>query len=200
VRSGWLMSCWAAAVMRSSPHSSSSRVMASEMPSVNAMIPAIRQTIAKVDSGIPVFTLSTWSDALSLVTFPARAATVALGILGALAIMLAVTGIFSVANYTVSRRMREFGIRMALGAQDTQVLRAALGRVGWLLGVVSLAGLLLGIASGKLLAGIVYQATAADPIVVLGAVLTMACLGLLSAAIPARRALHVDPAILLRDE
>ncbi|HEY6768961.1 MAG TPA: ABC transporter permease [Candidatus Sulfotelmatobacter sp.] len=168
--------------------------------SADEMIPAIRQTIAKVDNGIPVFTLSTWSDALSLVTFPARAATVALGILGALAILLAVTGIFSVANYTVSRRMREFGIRMALGAQDTQVLRAALGRVGWLLGVGSLAGLLLGIASGKLLAGIVYQATAADPIVVLGAVLTMACLGLLSAAIPARRALHVDPAILLRDE
>jgi predicted permease len=168
--------------------------------SPSEMIPAVRQAIASVDSGIPIFDLSTWSDALGLVTFPARAATVALGVLGALAIMLAVTGIFGLANYTVSRRMRELGIRVALGAQDTQVLRAALGRIGWLLSIGSFAGLLLGIAASRLLASIVYQAKAADPVVVFGVVLTMACLGLLSATIPARRALHVDPAMLLRDE
>ena len=164
------------------------------------MIPAVRQAIAGVDSGIPVFNISTWSDALSLQTFPARAATVALGILGALAMMLAVTGIFGLANYTVSRRMRELGIRVALGAQNRQVLRTALGRVGWLLGLGSCAGLLLGIGASKLLTSIVYQATAADPLVLFIVALTMATLGLASAAIPARRAMHVDPAILLRDE
>jgi ABC-type antimicrobial peptide transport system permease subunit len=169
-------------------------------PGAAEMIPAVRQAIANVDAGIPVFNLSTWPDALSLVTFPARAATIALGVLGALAIVLAVTGIFGLANYTVSRRMRELGIRVALGAQNNQVLGTALGRIGWLLGVGSGAGLLLGIGASRLLASIVYPATSADPLVILMVVLTMAILGLVSAAIPARRAMRVDPAVLLRDE
>jgi predicted permease len=164
------------------------------------MIAAVRQAIAGVDSGLPVFHVSTWSDALSMVTFPARAATIALGVLGALAMMLAVTGIFGLASYTVSHRMRELGIRVALGAQSKQVLRAALGRTFTLLAAGSVAGLLCGIAASRLLASIVYQATASDPVVILAVTLTMACVGLVSAAIPAQRALHIDPARLLRDE
>ncbi|MGI8771873.1 MAG: ABC transporter permease [Acidobacteriaceae bacterium] len=164
------------------------------------MITAVRQAIAGVDSGLPVFNVSTWPDALSLMTFPARAATIALGVLGALAMMLAVTGIFGLASYTVSNRMRELGIRVALGAQNRQVLRAALGRTFTLLTLGSLVGLLLGIAASRLLASIVYQATASDPLVILAVTLTMACVGLISAAIPAQRALHINPARLLRDE
>lgn len=161
---------------------------------------AVRQAIVGVDSGLPVFNVSTWSDALSVMTFPARAATIALGVLGALAMMLAITGIFGLASYTVSHRMRELGIRVALGAQNRQVLRAALGRTFTLLAAGSVAGLLCGIAASRVLASIVYQATASDPLVILGVTLTMACIGLLSAAIPAQRALHIDPARLLRDE
>jgi predicted permease len=182
-----------------SPNSDTVLLVRSER-SPEEMIPAVRQAIQSVDSEIPVFNLGTWLDALSMVTFPARLATVDLGVLGALAIMLAFTGIFGLASHTVSRRMRELGIRMALGAQNIQVLRAALGRIGWLLGIGSCVGLLLGIAAGRLLASIVYQATAADPLVILEAVLTMAFVGISSAAIPAHRALRVDPALLLRDE
>jgi predicted permease len=164
------------------------------------MIPAIRQAIMQVDRGLPTFSLSTWSEALSLATLPARAATVALGALGGLAMMLAVTGIFGLASYTVSKRMREFGIRVALGAQQGQVLRAALQRVAVLLAAGSIAGLALGIAASKLLASIVYQATASDPLVIVAAVLSMAGIGLISAALPARRAISVEPAQLLHDE
>ena len=164
------------------------------------MIPAIRQAIMQVDRGLPTFSLSTWSEALSLVTLPARAATVALGALGGLAMMLAVTGIFGLASYTVSKRMREFGIRVALGAQQGQVLRAALQRVTVLLAAGSIAGLALGIAASKLLASIVYQATASDPLVIVAVVLSMAGIGLISAALPARRAISVQPAQLLHDE
>jgi predicted permease len=164
------------------------------------MIPAIRQAILQVDSGLPTFSLGTWSEALSLVTLPARAATVALGVLGGWAMMLAVTGIFGLASYTVSKRMREFGIRVALGAQQVQVLRAALQRVAIVLAAGSIAGLALGVAASKLLASIVYQATASDPLVILAAVLSMAGVGLISAALPARRAISVQPARLLRDE
>jgi predicted permease len=161
------------------------------------MAAAMRRAIAQVDSGLPVFTVSSWTDALGMVTFPARAATIALG---ALAVMLAVTGIFGTASYMVSRRMRELGIRVALGAQGRQVLRAALGRMMVLLGIGSGLGLLLGFAATRLMAGIVYQATASDPVVIVAVVLTMAMLGMVSAALPARRALRVDPMVLLRED
>src|SRR5277367_502599 len=164
------------------------------------MIPAVRNAIASVDPALPIFSLTTWTDVLSLVTFPARAATIALGVLGALAMMLAVTGIFGMASYTVSKRMRELGIRVALGAQNKHVLRAALGRVVLLLGIGSVAGLVLGAAASRVLASIVYQASAADPWVIVAVAVTMGLIGLASAAIPAGRALSAEPARLLHDE
>lgn len=164
------------------------------------MIPAIRDAIAGVDPALPVFSLTTWPDVLGLVTFPARAATVALGVLGALAMMLAITGIFGMASYSVSKRMRELGIRVALGAQNRHMLRAALGRAVLLLGIGSGAGLALGMAASRVMASIVYQASAADPWVIVSVVLTMALIGPLSAALPASRALSAEPAQLLHDE
>ncbi len=164
------------------------------------MIPAVRRAIAGVDPKLPVFNVSTWTDGLTMVMFPARAATIALGILGGLSLMLAITGIFGMATYTVSKRMRELGIRVALGAQRGHVLRAALGRTLVLLASGSVAGLALGVAASRILASIVYQASASDPRVILAAVLTMALVGLISAAVPAWRVLSVDPRRLLRDE
>jgi ABC-type antimicrobial peptide transport system permease subunit len=114
--------------------------------------------------------------------------------------MLAVTGIFGMASYTVSKRLRELGIRLALGAQRQQVLRAALGRAFVLLSVGSAAGLLLGVLSSKVLSYIVYQAVPRDPLVLCGVLLTMLMLGLVAAWIPARKSLAVDPIILLREE
>jgi FtsX-like permease family len=101
---------------------------------------------------------------------------------------------------SVSKRMRELGIRMALGAQRRQVLRAALGRAVQLLAFGSAAGLLLGIFASRVLAAIVYQATPRDPFVLTGVVLAMALLGLLATWIPAQRALSIEPLKLLREE
>jgi ABC-type antimicrobial peptide transport system permease subunit len=137
---------------------------------------------------------------MSSALFAARVATVALGVLGLLGAMLAVTGIFGMASYTVSKRLRELGIRMALGARRTQVLRAALGRAFVLLSAGSAAGLVLGILATKVLSHIVYQAGPKDPVVLGSVVLTMLVLGLAAAWIPAQRALAVDPMILLREE
>jgi ABC-type antimicrobial peptide transport system permease subunit len=120
-----------------------------------------------------------------------------MGVMGA---MLAVTGIFGMAAYSVSKRMKELGIRVALGAQRKEVLQAALGRPLKLLAAGSAAGLLLGILASRVLAFIVYQATPRDPLVLAGVVLVMLSLGLLATWIPARRALSVDPLILLREE
>jgi predicted permease len=132
--------------------------------------------------------------------FPARAASVTLCVMGLLAAMLAVTGIFGMAAYNVSRRMKELGIRVALGARTKHVMSTAVGRPITLLVVGSLLGLLLGVLASRLLGHIVYQANPQDPVVIGGAVLTMALLGIAASAIPAMRALAVDPSKLLREE
>lgn len=127
-------------------------------------------------------------------------ATIALGVLGMLGAMLAVTGIFGMASYVVSKRLRELGIRVALGAGQQEVLRAALGRAFRLLAIGSAAGLVLGVLATRVLSHIVYSATPKDPMVLSGVVVTMVLLGLLAAWIPARKALAVDPMILLREQ
>lgn len=160
---------------------------------------ALNTMMAKADPTLPV-TIESWPEAMALVLFPARAATVALGILGLLAGMLAATGIFGMASYTVVRRLRELGIRVALGAQRRQVLRTAVGRTAMLLGVGSVVGLGLGILGSKVLASIVYQATVYDPVVLGGALAAMVGIGAVAALVPARRAVRVDPAALLREE
>ena len=113
--------------------------------------------------------------------------------------MMSVTGI-GLAAYSASKRLRELGIRMALGAQRKEVLQAALGHAFKLLAFGSAAGLLLGILASRVLASIVYQATPRDPLVLAGVVLAMLLLGPLATWIPAQRALSVDPATLLREE
>jgi len=159
----------------------------------------LQRTLNGLNTGLP-FVISTWDRELGTALFAARAASLALGVLGSLGAMLAVTGIFGLGAYTVSKRMRELGIRVALGAQKKQVLRAALGRVIRLLAIGSAAGLALGLAATRLLSYIVYQATPRDPLVLVGVVLAMALLGLVATWIPARRALMADPMILLRDD
>lgn len=163
------------------------------------MIPAIEQTLNSIEPNAPVIVQS-WSDSLAGPLFPARAATVALGAMGLLATMLAATGIFGMAAYNVSRRKKELGIRVALGARAKHVLSAAVGRPIVLLGLGSLAGLVSGIFASRFLGQIVYQANSRDPLVVLGAIMTMALLGLAASALPALRAVAIDPSKLMREE
>jgi ABC-type antimicrobial peptide transport system permease subunit len=120
--------------------------------------------------------------------------------MGGMGAMLAITGIFGMAAYSVSKRLRELGIRVALGAQRRQIIQAALARPLRLLTFGSAAGLILGILASRVLSYVVYQATPRDPVVLAGLVLAMAVLGLVATWIPARRALSVDPMILLRDQ
>jgi predicted permease len=160
---------------------------------------AIRRKLRDLDAALPSF-IVTWSQDLEGALFPSRVATVALGALGLMGALLAVTGIFGMAAYSVSRRLRELGIRMALGAQSREVLRAGLGRSLKLLALGSAAGLALGILFSRVLAAIVYQATPRDPLVLAGVVLAMLFLGLLATWIPAQRALSLNPVTLLREE
>jgi predicted permease len=159
----------------------------------------MRSKLRELDSGLPSF-IQTWNEGMGVALFVPRVATISLGVMGVLGAMLSVTGIFGIAAYSVSRRLKELGIRMALGAQRKEVLQAALGRAFKLLTFGSAAGLLLGILASRVLGAIVYQATPRDPVVLAGAVLAMALLGMLATWIPAQRALSINPMKLLREE
>jgi predicted permease len=163
------------------------------------MAGALETTLHGMDSGLP-FVIRTWTEEMNSALFAARVATVALGVLGLLGATLAVTGIFGMASYVVSKRLRELGIRVALGAGQRQILRASLGRAFRLLAIGSIAGVGLGVLATRVLSFIVYQATPKDPLVLVGVTVTMLLLGMVASWIPARRALAVDPLVLLRDE
>jgi ABC-type antimicrobial peptide transport system permease subunit len=104
------------------------------------------------------------------------------------------------AAYSVSRRMRELGIRVALGAERQGVLRAGVGRAFRLLTFGSAAGLGLGVLLTRVLGSIVYQATPRDPVVLAGVVVAMLLVGLAATWVPAHRALSLDPMKLLRED
>jgi ABC-type antimicrobial peptide transport system permease subunit len=160
---------------------------------------AVRSVLRNIDPGM-VLAIRPWSTELGGTLFPSRMATVSLGVLGAMGAMLSVTGIFGMAAYSVSKRLKELGIRIALGAKRKEVLQAALGRPLRLLAIGSAAGLVLGVLASRVLAFIVYQATSRDPLVLGGVVIAMVLLGLLATWIPAQRALGVNPMMLLREE
>jgi predicted permease len=180
------------------PEGDTTMVVRSQLPAAE-VAPALNRMLQGIDSSLP-FTIQAWPDALALVLFPARVATAALGVMGLLAAMLAVTGVFGMAAYTVSKRLRELGIRVALGAHSAQLMRSALGRPLLVLLSGSVAGLILGVLASRLLAALVYEASPRDPLVLLGAVAAMTIIGLIATWVPARRALAINPAQLLREE
>lgn len=160
----------------------------------------IRRVISQIDSRLPLYGTGSLTQMLGFAFFPSHAAAVALGAFGVLAIMLAVTGIYGLAAYSVSRRVREIGIRTAIGARPGQVLRFVLGRTATLLAAGSCAGLALGLAAGQALSSVVYQATGRDPVALLASAATLALIGLLATLGPARRALSIDPLNALRQD
>jgi predicted permease len=165
----------------------------------NEMAAALERTLRGLEPDAQI-KVQSWSEALGGMLFPARAATASLGVIGLLGAMLAVTGMFGMAAYNVSRRMKELGIRMALGARTTHVMSEAVGRPMVLLGAGSLVGFLLCVFASRFLVRIVYNANPRDPVVMVGAALVMVLLGIAASAIPAMRALAVDPSKLMKEE
>src|SRR5271155_2029320 len=179
--------------------SSDTRLVVRSQRDPKEIAAALQRWMRSLDPALPL-EIRTWSSELDSALFAARVATVSLGVLGILGAMLAITGIFGMAAYTVGKRLRELGIRIALGAGQRNVLGAALGRTFRLLAIGSVAGMILGVLATRVLSSIVYQATPKDPVILGGVILTMLCVGVVAALVPARRALSVDPMILLRDE
>ena len=160
----------------------------------------MREAVGRLDPTLAIYGVGSLHQMLGLVYLPMHAAVVALGAFGVLALMLSITGIYGLAAYTVSRRVREIGIRVAVGARPAQVLRLIFARTGVLVAVGAAAGLALGMAGASVLASIVYQASSRDPVVIGTAVLAISGVSLAAAVGPARRALRIDPVQALRHE
>ncbi len=162
----------------------------------------LRRTVRDVDPSIPILSLRTFAQHLdsNLDLWLVRAGAALFSIFGGLALGLAVVGLYGVKAYSVARRTREIGIRMALGAQAGAVLRMIMreGSIMLVSGVTI--GLLLAIATAKILSGILYGVGAFDPIAFTVAPLVLITAALIATWLPARRATRVDPVQALRAE
>ena len=119
---------------------------------------------------------------------------------GGIALLLAVIGIYGVKSYVVSRRTREFGIRIAIGAHPRTVLWQVLREGGRVTTIGIGIGVLLALGAGQLLQGFLYGVNAVEPVVLVAAPLILLASSLLAAYIPALRATKVDPTVALRSE
>jgi predicted permease len=162
----------------------------------------LRRAVRDVDPSIPIISLKTYAQHLdsNLDLWLVRAGAALFSIFGALALGLAVVGLYGVKAYSVARRTREIGIRMALGAQAGAVLRMIMweGSIMLISGVAI--GLLLAIATAKILSGILYGVGALDPVAFTVAPAVLAAAALIATWLPARRATRVDPVQALRAE
>ncbi len=168
----------------------------------NRMMETIRREILAVDERLPLLGLKTMRGNLesSFDLWVVRTGAHILEIFGSVALLLAVIGLYALNAYTVARRTREIGIRMALGADTASTLRMILGDALKVTMVGIGAGLLLAIALGKVLAGVLYDIRSVDPMVIGGAPIVLALVALFACYVPARRAARVDPMIALRYE
>lgn len=160
----------------------------------------LRKAVLDLDPELTLFNTGSLKDQLAFPLFPARAAAIVLGVFGLLAMVLAATGLFALMAYSVARRMREIGIRMALGARPAQVLSSVLRRTLILCAVGISIGTIITLAAGRLLSAILYGVSPRDPATYAAALLLMVAVALLACWNPAARAIHVDPARTLREQ
>ena len=165
-----------------------------------ALLPSIREAVASIDAEQPVYAIQTLDEALAGSSFQQRISAVLLLIFAAVALTLAAIGIYGVMSYSVSARTQEIGVRMAIGAERSDVLRLVLLQVAKLsaLGLVIGVGLLM--LTGKALSSLLYGVTPSDPLTIGLVTLTLAAVSLVAGWVPAWRASKVNPITALRYE
>jgi predicted permease len=162
----------------------------------------IRRTVREVDAAVPILSLKTFAQHLdgNIELWIVRAGAALFSIFGALALALATVGVYGVKAYSVARRTREIGIRMALGAQRKTVQWMILREGALMLASGVLLGVLLAAGTGKLISGMLYNVGAFDPLAFTIAPVVLAAAALLATWLPARRATRISPMAALRTE
>ena len=165
-----------------------------------AILPAIREVVAQVNTNLPLFDVKTESQQIDRLLFQERLVARLSGFFGLLALVLACVGLYGLLSYEVSRRTREIGIRLALGARPGSVLKLVL-RQGIVLAIVG-AAVGIGVALGvtRYLTSMLYDVHANDPLTMIAVAILLTLVALAACCIPARRAMRVDPIVALRYE
>jgi putative ABC transport system permease protein len=165
-----------------------------------ALTSALRGAVQEIDREQPVYEIQTMNQVLAHSVATRRFNMLLLGIFAAVALILAGVGIFGVMNYSVTQRTHEIGIRMALGAQHSDVLRMIVGQ-GMILTIIGVAvGLATAFMLTRVMVGLLYGVSATDPLTFAGVSVLLSAVALLACYIPARRATKVDPMVALRYE
>ncbi|HSC15058.1 MAG TPA: ABC transporter permease [Gammaproteobacteria bacterium] len=165
-----------------------------------SFLPLLRREIRAVDSQLPILRLASMRSATAFATWPQRIAATLLGACAALALLLAAVGLYGVVAYAVSRRTREIGIRMALGAGRHAVVRMVLAGSMKVVAIGLTIGFALSLAAGRAIESFLGDVSSADPVALVAAPLVMIACALVASWLPARRAARIDPMKALREE
>jgi putative ABC transport system permease protein len=164
------------------------------------LVGPIRETVQSLNPNLPVFNVSSMNEVLARSIADRRFYMILLTLMGALTLVLSAIGTYSVISYSTSQRMRELGIRVALGAGRGEILKLVVGRgVGLTLAGVA-AGLLGAFALTRVLGGVLFGVTPTDPSTFVTIAAGLILVALASCYLPARRAARVDPGVVLREE
>jgi putative ABC transport system permease protein len=181
-------------------YSNSATLMVRTHGDPESMIAAIRNEASALDGTLPLFEVKTLTEHMRLALFPPRVAATVLGVFGVLALTLAAMGIYGITSYSVAQRTHEIGIRMALGAQLSDVLKLVLSHGVKLILVGVGLGLLGAYVATRAITSLLYGVSATDPLTFVLVSLILIAVALLACYLPARRATKVDPLVALRYE
>ncbi|HKE85636.1 MAG TPA: ABC transporter permease [Vicinamibacterales bacterium] len=166
----------------------------------DALVTAVRVAVARVDSGVPLTRIRTLDEVARDATARPRFRAVMVVTFAALALLLAMVGVFGVLAYTVEQRSREFGVRIALGATPWTVLGLVLNGAGRVIAVGVAVGLVVAAALGQAIGSFLFGVTPVDPLTFGAATLVSIITALVATAVPALRAVRVDPVVAFRSE
>jgi putative ABC transport system permease protein len=164
------------------------------------LTPAIRAAVLELDSDVPLSNVATMTDLLSESIESNRVMSIAIGLFGAVALLLAAIGLYGVLAYYVTRRTQEIGVRVALGATAGHVVRSVVGRGLLLVAIGLVIGLPGSIAVTRLLRSQLYEVAPTDPVTYTGVAALLLVIGTVACLVPARRAVSIDPVNALKVE
>ncbi|MBI3401187.1 MAG: ABC transporter permease [Acidobacteria bacterium] len=168
--------------------------------SASALLPALRDAIAQVDASTPIFDVQSLDERIVGATSRPRFNATVVAAFAGTAMLLAAIGVYGVLSYTVSSRMRELGIRLALGADSRRLLALVLGQGVRLAGIGAAFGIAAALVAARLLQSVLVGVTATDARVLAIGATVMLAVAALAACLPARRAAAIDPNVVLRDQ